>query len=159
MGSSARRAKNVPPACFLNARSNPFGYYANQNKRHPKRVPFVLVRPKGFEPPISGIGIRCVIQLRHGRMLHVFSVQVILYHIIFETSISLTILPRFRTSAPAPTAAPPCGCSAPSAFHSRIDLCLRLFQTRLTLALLALLLLFEEILVLRLLLFAARLFF
>ena len=45
-----------------------------------------VVRPKGFEPPISGIGIRCVIQLRHGRMLHVFSVQVILYHIIFETS-------------------------------------------------------------------------
>ena len=46
IGSSARRAKNVPPARFLNARSNPFGYYANQNKRHPKRVPFVLVRPK-----------------------------------------------------------------------------------------------------------------
>ena len=29
---------------------------------------FYLARPKGFEPPISGIGIRCVIQLRHGRM-------------------------------------------------------------------------------------------
>lgn len=26
-----------------------------------------LARPEGFEPPISGIGIRCVIQLRHGR--------------------------------------------------------------------------------------------
>lgn len=27
-----------------------------------------LVCPKGFEPPFSGIGIRCVIQLRHGQM-------------------------------------------------------------------------------------------
>ena len=26
-----------------------------------------LARPKGFEPPISRIGICCVIQLRHGR--------------------------------------------------------------------------------------------
>lgn len=28
----------------------------------------VLARPKRFELPFSGIGIRCVIQLRHGRM-------------------------------------------------------------------------------------------
>ena len=28
----------------------------------------VLACPKGFEPPFSGIGIRCVIQLRHGQM-------------------------------------------------------------------------------------------
>ena len=27
-----------------------------------------LARPKRFELPFSGIGIRCVIQLRHGRM-------------------------------------------------------------------------------------------
>ena len=27
-----------------------------------------MVRPKRFELPFSGIGIRCVIQLRHGRM-------------------------------------------------------------------------------------------
>lgn len=26
-----------------------------------------MVRPKRFELPFSGIGIRCVIQLRHGR--------------------------------------------------------------------------------------------
>ncbi len=28
---------------------------------------FCVVRPKRFELPFSGIGIRCVIQLRHGR--------------------------------------------------------------------------------------------
>lgn len=34
-----------------------------------------MARPEGFEPPISGIGIRCVIQLRHGRIfvLYLFS--------------------------------------------------------------------------------------
>ena len=83
MGSSARWAKNVPPARFLNARSNPFGYYADQNKRHPKRVPFVLARPKGFEPPISGIGIRCVIQLRHGRIPRGFP-RVYYYNTLFR---------------------------------------------------------------------------
>jgi hypothetical protein len=31
-------------------------------------VLLVLACPKGFEPPFSGIGIRCVIQLRHGQM-------------------------------------------------------------------------------------------
>lgn len=36
-------------------------------KRHPVGCPF-LACPKGFEPPFSGIGIRCVIQLRHGQM-------------------------------------------------------------------------------------------
>ncbi len=28
-----------------------------------------MVRPKRFELPFSGIGIRCVIQLRHGRVI------------------------------------------------------------------------------------------
>ena len=31
-------------------------------------VPFFMARPKRFELPFSGIGIRCVIQLRHGRL-------------------------------------------------------------------------------------------
>ena len=40
-----------------------------------------LVRPKGFEPPISGIGIRCVIQLRHGRILRGVTALLLLYNI------------------------------------------------------------------------------
>ena len=36
-------------------------------KGHPVGCPF-LACPKGLEPPFSGIGIRCVIQLRHGQM-------------------------------------------------------------------------------------------
>ena len=32
-----------------------------------KLCPLFLARPKRFELPFSGIGIRCVIQLRHGR--------------------------------------------------------------------------------------------
>lgn len=28
--------------------------------------------PKGLEPPFSGIGIRCVIQLRHGQIYFIF---------------------------------------------------------------------------------------
>ena len=36
---------------------------ANQLRHRHHRM-----RPKGLEPPFSGIGIRCVIQLRHGQM-------------------------------------------------------------------------------------------
>jgi len=49
MGSSARWAINVPPARFLNARSNSFGYYAGQTKRHPKRVPLGLAFHATFD--------------------------------------------------------------------------------------------------------------
>lgn len=37
-------------------------------KKDTLRGVFFLACPKGFEPPFSGIGIRCVIQLRHGQM-------------------------------------------------------------------------------------------
>ena len=39
-----------------------------QKSRHFRDRIFALARPKGFEPLFSGIGIRCVIQLRHGRL-------------------------------------------------------------------------------------------
>ena len=40
-------------------------------------IPIVLARPKRFELPFSGIGIRCVIQLRHGRkcIIHFYYTQ------------------------------------------------------------------------------------
>ncbi len=47
-----------------------------------------MVRPKGFEPPISGIGIRCVIQLRHGRIYcRRICRRNLLYYILFKKSI------------------------------------------------------------------------
>ena len=40
------------------------------NSKHPQNNlwVFAMARPKRFELPFSGIGIRCVIQLRHGRI-------------------------------------------------------------------------------------------
>ncbi len=45
ISSSARRAKNSPPDCFLYARSNPFGYLADNfigipQKRYPYKMAF-----------------------------------------------------------------------------------------------------------------------
>ena len=61
-----------------------------------------MARPEGFEPPISGIGIRCVIQLRHGRIfvLYLFSfpnaiknyrISIFLFRCIHAFDILLTI--------------------------------------------------------------------
>ena len=48
--------------------SNPFPLFVK--KRNPPNGEFLsLARPKGFEPPLSRIGICCVIQLRHGRII------------------------------------------------------------------------------------------
>ena len=46
-----------------------------------------MARPKGFEPPISGIGIRCVIQLRHGQILARECPALLLYTIFRKKSI------------------------------------------------------------------------
>ena len=43
-----------------------------------------MARPKGFEPLFSGIGIRCVIQLRHGRLLSAVLSADIYYTILFR---------------------------------------------------------------------------
>ena len=47
----------------------------------------VLARPEGLEPPFSGIGIRCVIQLRHGRMYAREKPARILYYTFSKKSI------------------------------------------------------------------------
>ncbi len=61
----ARRAKNSALHCFLTPVQIPLG---KTNQSTEWYSDLFLARPKGFEPPISGIGIRCVIQLRHGRI-------------------------------------------------------------------------------------------
>ena len=47
----------------------------------------LLACPKGFEPPFSGIGIRCVIQLRHGQILARECPALLLYTINQKKSI------------------------------------------------------------------------
>lgn len=59
--------KMPPQGHFLYGRLQIPSDSKQTKKRHPVGCPF-LACPKGFEPPFSGIGIRCVIQLRHGQM-------------------------------------------------------------------------------------------
>ena len=62
------RLKNSPLDCFLAAHPLRVRIPSlNKKPVHTRSVNRFLARPKGFEPPIYGIGIRCVIQLRHGR--------------------------------------------------------------------------------------------
>lgn len=59
-----------------------------------------MARPKGFEPLFSGIGIRCVIQLRHGRMVDL-PISIIIHffaHVnLCDKKLRLPVLPDKRS--------------------------------------------------------------
>lgn len=69
--ASADEIKSVPSPCEQASWGPLFWNLFSSIRPIKKRVfrpSFLLARPKRFELPFSGIGIRCVIQLRHGRI-------------------------------------------------------------------------------------------
>ncbi len=70
--------KNSPPDCFFTPLTLLGFKSLRTEKEHTaalRQCALFLARPKGFEPPIFRIGICCVIQLRHGRILRRTSVR------------------------------------------------------------------------------------